>query len=167
MLKNQREMLAAFNAHGVKYLVIGGHAVGVHAEPRGTRDLDVFIKRDPENAKAVFAALAEFGAPIQGMSAADFNNDQPSTAFQMGVPPGRVDILQGIAAVTFEEAWADRVDGLLDGDTPAHIISREHLIRNKLAVGRFQDLADVEKLQESAPEEASGQGFGTAQDADE
>lgn len=152
MLKDQRDILAVFNAHGVKYLVIGGHAVGVHAEPRGTKDLDVFIKADEENSKAVFAALAEFGAPIGGMTPADFN-DKPTTVFQMGTQPGRVDILQGIAGVTFDEAWESRVEEHLDGNTPAHVISREHLIQNKLAVGRFQDLADVEKLREAALEE--------------
>ena len=152
MLKDQREIIAAFNAHGVKYLVIGGHAVSIHAEPRGTKDLDLFIKADEENSKAVFAALAEFGAPIGGMTPADFN-DKPTSVFQMGVQPGRVDILQGIAGVSFDEAWENRVEELLDGQTPAHIISREHLIQNKLAVGRYQDLADVEKLRESALEE--------------
>jgi hypothetical protein len=152
MLKDQRDIIAAFNAHGVKYLVIGGHAVSIHAEPRGTKDLDVFIKADEENSKAVFAALAEFGAPIAGMTPADFN-DKPTSVFQMGVPPGRVDILQGIAGVSFDEAWQSRVEELLDGQTPAHVISREYLIRNKLAVGRYQDLADVEKLRESALEE--------------
>jgi hypothetical protein len=151
MLKGQRDLLATLNSHKVKYLVIGGHAVGIHAEPRGTKDLDVFIKADEENSKAVFAALAEYGAPLGGMTPADFN-DKPTTVFQMGVPPGRVDILQGIAAVTFDEAWKSRVDELLDGQTPAHVISREHLIQNKLAVGRFQDLADVEKLREAALE---------------
>jgi hypothetical protein len=148
MLKDQRDIIAAFNAHGVKYLVIGGHAVGVHVEPRGTKDLDVFIKADEENSKAVFAALAEYGAPLGGMTPADFN-DRPTTVFQMGVEPGRVDILQGIAGVTFDEAWESRVEELLDGNTPAHVISREHLIQNKLAVGRHQDLADVEKLREA------------------
>jgi len=152
MLKDQRDIIAAFNAHGVKYLVIGGHAVSIHAEPRGTKDLDVFIKADEENSKAVFAALAEFGDPIAGMTPADFN-DKPTSVFQMGVPPGRVDILQGIAGVSFDEAWQSRFEELLDGQTPAHVISREHLIQNKLAVGRYQDLADVEKLRESALEE--------------
>jgi hypothetical protein len=148
MLKDQRDLLAALNAHGVKYLVVGGHAVSIHAEPRGTKDLDVFIKADAENSKAVFAALAEYGAPLGGVTPADFN-DKPTTVFQMGVQPGRVDILQGIAGVPFDEAWESRVEGFLDGETPAHIISREHLIQNKLAVGRLQDLADVEKLREA------------------
>lgn len=150
MLKDHREILAKLNAHDVKYLVIGGHAVSLHAEPRGTKDLDVFIRADEKNSRAIFAALAEYGAPLAGLSPADFN-DKPTTVFQMGVPPARVDILQGIAGVEFDEAWECRVEGLLDINTPAHIISREHLIKNKLAVGRYQDLADVEKLRESAP----------------
>jgi hypothetical protein len=128
MLKDQRDLLALLNAHGVRYLVIGGHAVSVHAEPRGTKDLDVFIKADEKNSKAVFAALMEYGAPLDGMSSADFN-DKPTTVFQMGVPPGRIDILQGIAGVPFDEAWESRVEGFLDGETPAHIISRKHLIQ--------------------------------------
>jgi hypothetical protein len=151
MLKDQRDIIAAFNAHGVKYLVIGGQAVSIHADPRGTKDLDVFIKADEENSKAVFAALAEFGAPLGGVTPADFN-DKATTVFQLGVEPGRVDILQGIAGVRFDEAWESRVEKLLDGQTTAHVISREHLIKNKLAVGRFQDLADVEKLRETALE---------------
>jgi hypothetical protein len=93
MLKDQRDLLAVFNAHGVRYLVVGAHAVGVHAEPRGTKDLDVFIQASPINSKAVFAALAEFGAPLVGMTPDDFN-DAPGSAFQMGVPPNRIDILQ-------------------------------------------------------------------------
>jgi len=71
MLKDQKEVLAALNAHGVKYLVVGGHAVSIHSEPRGTKDLDVFIKADEENSKAVFAAFADYGAPLAGMSPAD------------------------------------------------------------------------------------------------
>ena len=147
MFKDQRDIVLAFNAHGVKYLVIGAHAVGIYAEPRGTKDLDLFIKSDEENGKAVFAALAEYGAPLGKTTPADFNG-KPSSAFQLGVEPNRVDILQGIAGVTFDMAWKARVERLLDKDTPAHIISREHLIQNKLAVGRHQDLADVEKLRE-------------------
>lgn len=149
MLKDQKELLERFNANGVKYLVVGGHAVGIHAEPRGTKDLDVFIKADPENSLAVFRALTEFGAPIAGMAAEDFN-DKPTSVFQLGVPPSRIDILQGIEGVNFDEAWPSRVDEILAGQVLAHVISRDDLIKNKLAVGRLQDLADVEKLREAA-----------------
>jgi hypothetical protein len=149
MLKDQRDILAAFNAYGVKYLVVGGHAVGIYSEPRGTKDLDIFIKADRDNSHGVFAALAEYGAPIAGMTPDDFN-DKPTSIFQMGVPPGRVDIIQGIAGVDFDQAWEQRVEEVLGGNVPAHVISREHLIQNKLAVGRLQDLADVEKIREAA-----------------
>lgn len=149
VLKDQRDFLAALNAHRVKYLVVGAHAVGIHAEPRGTKDLDVFIKADEANSKAVFAALAEYGAPLGKMTPADFN-DKACPAFQLGAEPSRVDILQAIAGVAFDEAWKCRVKKFLDEDTPAYIISRDHLIQNKLAVGRYQDLADVEKLREVA-----------------
>ena len=149
MLKDQKELLERFNAHGVKYLVVGGHAVGIHAEPRGTKDLDIFIKADPENSLAVFRALTEFGAPIAGMTPEDFN-DKPTSVFQMGVPPSRIDILQGIEGVDFDEAWPGRVDETLAGQVLAHVISKDDLIKNKLAVGRLQDLADVEKIREAA-----------------
>jgi len=149
MFKDQKDIVVGFNSHGVKYLVIGAHAVGIYAEPRGTKDLDLFIKADEANSKAVFAALAEYGAPLRKMTPADFN-DKPSSVFQLGMEPNRIDILQGIAGVTFDNAWKSREERLLDKDTPAHVISREHLIQNKLAVGRHQDLADVEKLREAA-----------------
>jgi len=149
MLKDQRDLLAALNSHGVKYLVVGAHAVGVHAEPRGTKDLDVLIQSDPRNSEAVFAALAEFGAPLAGMSPADFN-DAPRSVFQIGVPPSRVDILQQIEGVTFDEAWTNRLETFIDEGIPTQVISRDDLIRNKLAVGRLQDLLDVEKIREAA-----------------
>jgi hypothetical protein len=145
MEKDQRDLILAFNANGVQYLVIGGHAVGAHSEPRGTKDLDVFIKASAENSEAVFKALAEFGAPLAGVTPADFN-DKASTVFQLGVEPDRVDLLQGIAGVGFDEAWEARVEMEFDDEIPAHVISSGHLIQNKLASGRYQDLADVEKL---------------------
>ena len=80
MLSDYTELLSILNAHRVKYLVIGAYAVAIHAQPRATKDLDVLVKADPENAKAVFAALAEFGAPLQGMTSADFAEPGPFSA---------------------------------------------------------------------------------------
>ncbi len=151
MLKDHQDILAAFNTHGVKYLVVGGHAVGIHAEPRGTKDLDIFVQANPKNSEAVFRALAEFGAPLAGMTPADFS-DTPSALYQIGVPPGRIDLLFEIDGVTFEEAWENRVDEVLADRITAHVISTKDLIRNKLATGRLQDLADVEKIREAAQE---------------
>jgi hypothetical protein len=138
-----REILRAFNAHAVKYLIVGGYAFGVHAEPRATKDLDIFIRSDEENSKAVFQALAEYGAPLGNLTAADFRD---GTTFQIGQPPTRIDILQHIDGVTFDEAWGNRIEGLVDGQIKAVVISRDDLIRNKLATGREQDILDAKTL---------------------
>jgi predicted nucleotidyltransferase len=139
-----KELLRAFNDHGVEYLVVGGYAYGVHAEPRATKDLDIFIRSDEENSQAVFQALAQFGAPLDGLSAADFMD---GSTFQVGRPPSRVDLLQRIDGITFDEAWKNRIEGLIDGEIRVVVISRKDLIRNKLASGREQDILDAKKLQ--------------------
>jgi hypothetical protein len=138
-----KELLRAFNDHAVKYLIVGGYAFGVHAEPRATKDLDIFIRSDEENSKAVFSALAQYGAPLSSFSPADFMD---GTTFQVGQPPARIDILQHIDGITFDEAWKNRVEGLLDGQVQAAVISRDDLIQNKLATGREEDILDVKKL---------------------
>lgn len=142
LTENLKDILRAFNAHSVQYLIVGAHALGVHAEPRATKDPDLFIRSDAQNADAVFKALAEFGAPLTGLTSADFAD---GTTFQIGQPPERIDILQAIDGVAFDEAWSNRVEGEIDL-IPASIISREDMIRNKIASGRLQDLADVEIL---------------------
>lgn len=149
--KNLRELLLALNAHEVEYLVVGGYAVGVHSEPRATKDLDIFIRADEKNSLAVFRALAAYGAPLESLTPNAFK-DEPTSVFQIGVPPSRIDILQCIDGVTFDEAWEYRVEALVDGDIPAHVISREYLIQNKLAAGRVQDLADVEAMRSAQKE---------------
>ena len=149
MLKDQKELLSAFNAHSVEYVIIGGHAVSEHSQPRATKDLDIFIRADQKNSEAVYRALVEYGAPVSGLSPADFRNN-PESILQIGVEPSRIDILQSIPGVTFDQVWANRVESFVDETTPAHFISRDDLIANKLAVGRNQDLADVEKMREAA-----------------
>ncbi|MGC1460741.1 MAG: DUF6036 family nucleotidyltransferase [Terracidiphilus sp.] len=143
MSKDFQDILRAFNAHKVKYLVIGGYAFGVHLEPRTTKDIDLWIRTDKENAKAVFQALAEFGAPVDGMTPDDFMD---GTIFQMGQSPERIDILQQVSGLDFDSAWGHRLEGFIDENTPALVISRDDLIRNKLASGREQDLLDVKRL---------------------
>jgi hypothetical protein len=138
-----KELLRAFNDHAVKYLIVGGYAFGVHAEPRATKDLDIFIRSDEENSKAVFRALAQYGAPLGDLTPSDFMD---GTTFQIGQPPARIDILQQIDGISFDEAWKNRVEGLVDGQIQAAVISRDDLIRNKLATGREEDMLDVKKL---------------------
>jgi len=143
MTKDMKDLLRVLNAHAVKYLVIGGYAYGVHQEPRATKDLDLFIRTDEENSKAIFAAIGAFGAPLGGLTPDDFRD---GTVFQMGQPPERVDILQQIDGISFDEAWEHRVEGRIEGEIPTFVISKDDLIRNKLASGREQDILDVKKL---------------------
>ena len=137
------ELLRIFNEKQVKYLVIGGYAVMKYAEPRFTKDLDILIWADPENAKLVYSALVEFGAPLSGLSEGDFTKEE--WFYQMGRPPARIDILMSIDGVRFESAWDNRVESDIDG-VPAHIISKQDLIIAKRAAGRPQDLIDIESL---------------------
>jgi Nucleotidyl transferase of unknown function (DUF2204) len=147
MLKDQKELLSEFNAHGVEYLIVGGHAVNLHGVPRTTKDLDVLIRDDEQNSEKVYAALASFGAPLHGLTQADFR-DHPDQILQIGVEPSRVDILQAIPGITFDEAWANRVEGRIDKDLTAPFLGREDLILNKELTGRPRDLGDVAELRE-------------------
>jgi hypothetical protein len=143
-----RDLLRLFNAHKVRYLVIGGYAVMKYTEPRYTKDLDVWVEATPRNAKAVFKALRKFEAPLANLTEADFATE--GFFYQMGRPPARVDILMSIRGVLFADAWSNRVVSDFDGVT-GYVISRKDLIANKKAVGRPQDLVDLNSLVESEP----------------
>jgi len=140
------DLLRLLDANHVRYLVVGGYAVVQYAEPRYTKDLDVWIRADADNAKAVFRALREFGAPLGGLTESDFASE--GYFYQMGVPPVRVDILMGIPGVNFDEAWQRRFEADFDGLTVS-FISKQDLIQSKLASGRPQDLIDAESLSSS------------------
>ena len=137
------DLLSLFNARGVRFLVVGGYAVVQHAEPRFTNDLDLCIGADKPNAVAVFDALRDFGAPLAGLAATDFQEE--GYFYRMGTPPSRVDILMGIPGISFNPAWQRRVEVDFDG-LLVPFISREDLIEAKRASGRPQDLLDVESL---------------------
>jgi hypothetical protein len=137
------DLLRLFNNNGVKYLVIGGYAVIQHTEPRFTKDLDLWISTDTANAKAVYKSLKEFGAPLTGLTEADFSEE--GYFYQMGVPPVRIDILMGIPGLQFSEAWERRIEVDFE-DLPVTFISREDLITSKRASGRPQDLIDANLL---------------------
>jgi hypothetical protein len=144
MHKDFKDLLSSFNAHNVRYLIVGGYAYAEYTEPRTTKDLDLFVRPDPENALGTYTALAEFGAYLVGVTAADFAN--PGTVFQIGVAPFRVDVLNRIDGVTFDQAYETSEPRLVDDEVPVRYISLDNLIANKLAAGRPQDLLDVDKL---------------------
>jgi hypothetical protein len=144
MEKDQRDLLLAFNEQSVKYMIVGGYALGRYAEPRVTKDLALFVEASQENAGKVFTALAKFGAPLAGLTPADFQD--PYSGFQLGLPPNQIDIILAISDVSFAEAWAESTIGSTGEGIQVRYISLQHLIRNKLAAGRLQDLADAEAL---------------------
>jgi len=145
-----KELLSAFNEHRVKYLIVGGYAVAIHAQPRATKDLDIFVQPEPKNAEAVYAALAKFGAPTADLKPADLID--PRSFFRMGVAPQMIEIFPQISGIKFDDAWQRRIEAVIDEPTglKAFVISAEDLITNKLAAARLQDLADVEAVRKAA-----------------
>ena len=139
-----RDLLSAFNAHGVEYLIVGAYAMAAHGRVRATGDIDVWINSTANNARQVIRALSEFGAPLHDLCEADLC--KPGVVFQIGVAPIRIDILTRIDDVDFSEAWTARFNTRF-ADQSVSVLSEAHLIRNKRAVGRSQDLADVEWLE--------------------
>jgi hypothetical protein len=142
------EFLCALIARRVRFLLIGGHAVAAHGEPRLTEDLDVFVEPTLANARRLRSALIDFGfgaaAPSPRLLA---TRDK---VFMLGRKPWRIDILTGIDGVSFREAWASRVSADFE-TTPLYVIGRTALIKNKRAAARDKDLVDVAHLQELPP----------------
>lgn len=143
MLKDWIELLVELDDAGIEYLVVGGIAVGYHARPRYTKDLDLLISVSPPDQHKLFDCLKEFGAPVHLVKAEEFLQDD--FIFHFGVPPWRIDILTSIPGVDFADAYARRVKLPL-GEYSADCISREDLIVSKRASGRPQDLLDLESL---------------------
>jgi hypothetical protein len=147
------EMLAALSDAGADYLVVGAHALAAHGIPRATGDLDIWVRPTPENAARVWAALEAFGAPLHALELQDLYS--PEVVFQIGLPPNRIDLLTSISGVAFDDAWRDRIIVTVSGqDVPT--IGRDDFIRNKKAVGRPRDLADVAELEETRPQSERG-----------
>ena len=158
MYQDYKDLLSAFHAHGVKYLIVGGYAVMFHAQPRATKDIDLFIKADSANAQATYAALSQFGAPLHNTRPEDFA--ERTTFFRFGYEPRAVDILPSIPGVDFDAAWDRRIEATIDPESGlrAFFISRDDLITAKRAAARPQDLADVDAIRRAAesqrPEDA-------------
>ena len=141
--RDLRELLKCFLTHEVRFLVIGGHAVSFHGYPRFTKDLDVWIERSDENASKIVLALKDFGLDFEGLCKEMFTDESRMT--QMGREPNRVDILHTIKGVEFPECFARSSIAMIDG-APIPIISKNDLLKNKIATGRSQDLADADQL---------------------
>ena len=139
-----RDLLKTLNDYGVKYLIAGGYAVMYHTEPRFTKDIDIWVEPTISNAKKLWKALAEFGAPLEKVTIDDFCNKE--LIYQIGVAPTRIDIMMDIPGVEFEKAWQNRIQSKY-GEIPIFIMSLNDLIKAKKTAGRDQDLLDLKRLQ--------------------
>ena len=142
--KDWREFLELLNSRGVDYVVVGAQSLAFHGRPRHTGDLDILIRPTPDNARLLLALLNEFGFEQSGFKETDFL--QPDQIIQLGRVPSRIDLLTTISGVSTNEAFASKISATLDG-IPVFVLSRDALIRNKRAVGRPQDLADIAALE--------------------
>ncbi len=138
------DLLKAFVAADVRFLVVGAYALALYGRPRATGDLDVWVDATPGNARRIIEALRSFGAPVEQVSEADFAS--PGVTYQIGVPPGRIDILTELTGLTFADAWPGRLRHAF-GDVDVDFIGREAFVRNKRATGRPKDLGDIEGLE--------------------
>jgi hypothetical protein len=138
-----KEFLKLLNGKKVRYLLIGGYAVGYHGYPRATADMDIWIAVHPENAERMVAVLQEFGFNLPELKPDLFLVE--NKIIRMGNPPMRLEISTGISGVKFEESYASRVVDKLDG-VEVNIISLSQLKANKKAAGRLKDLSDLENL---------------------
>lgn len=138
-----KDLFKTLNRHKVKYLVIGAYAVAYYAEPRYTKDLDIWVSNDTANIKRLYSALVDFGAPLKSVSAADFANRK--MIYQIGIAPVRIDILMGVSGIKFENAWQNRKRAFYGGIS-INILGIKELIYSKKKTGREHDILDIKKL---------------------
>lgn len=139
------DIVAALNAVGARFLVVGAYAMAAHGVPRATGDFDVWVEPGPENGPRVYEALTRFGAPLQALGITLRDLLAPGVVCQIGLPPRRIDVTTVIDGVEFAEAWKGRLEGSLGSERVSYL-GREALLRNKQAAGRAKDLADIAAL---------------------
>jgi hypothetical protein len=142
--KDWREFLELLNSRGVDYVIVGAHSVALHGRPRYTGDLDILVRPTPENARMLVDILNEFGFAESGFKEPDFLKAEH--LIQLGRAPTRIDLLTSLSGVSSEEAFATKVLAEIDGIS-VFVLGRDALMRNKRAVGRPQDLADLDTLE--------------------
>jgi len=141
--KDFKEFIELLNENKVKYLIVGGYAVGFHGHPRYTKDLDIWILTSEENSKNILNAIHQFGFSNVGLKSKDFLN--PDEFVQLGYPPNRIDLVMSCDGIEFNECYNSKVDVEIEG-TKISFINLENLKKNKKATGRIQDKADLDNL---------------------
>ena len=141
--KDLSEFVALLLSHRVSFILVGGHALAYHGAPRFTEDIDFLVLSDPENASKLIQVLDDFGFSSVGLNVADFLI--PERVIQLGMAPHRIDLLTSLSGVTWDEAWSSHEMVALDV-YQVPVISKQVLIRNKVATNRLQDQADIARL---------------------
>ncbi len=135
-----KECIESLLCHGVEFVVIGGYAVAAHGRPRYTGDIDFFVRKSPENARKIVAALHEFFGPLPEIKEENFLDDDRMSQF--GIEPLRIDFLVCIKGIDFDTVWSNRVM-ICHGGIDIPFISLSDLLANKRATGRNKDLLDL------------------------
>jgi hypothetical protein len=137
------DLLRSFNKYKVKYCIVGAFALSFYARPRYTKDMDMFVEASEGNGARIIKALKHFGFGVLKLAAHDFTKEKQ--IIQLGYEPVRIDLLTSIEGCAFKEVWRHKKQGKY-GKTKVFFIGRKELIKNKKALGRRQDQADLELL---------------------
>jgi predicted nucleotidyltransferase len=138
-----KDFLRLLNSHNVRYLLVGGYAVGYHGYPRATGDMDIWIERSELNSKKIYSAFRDFGMSAEAISESLFS--EKNKVIRMGVPPVRLEVITSASGVDFNECFSNREVIEIDG-IPINFISLQDLKKNKHAAGRYKDMEDLEHL---------------------
>src|SRR5262245_685727 len=141
--KDWREFLELLNSRSVDYVIVGAQSLAFHGRPRHTGDLDILVRPSSDNARLLLALLNQFGFERSNFEETDFL--QPEQIIQLGRAPSWIALLTSISGVSTNEAFASKISAILDG-IPVFVLGKDELIRNKRAVSRPQDLADLAVL---------------------
>jgi predicted nucleotidyltransferase len=142
--KDFKEFIKLLNENEVRYLLVGGYAIAMHGHPRYTKDMDLWIWLNKRNAEKLLVVLDRFGFSGLNYRIEDFLN--PENVIQLGVPPNRIDLITDLTGVEFETCYESRIKIKID-EIEIPLIDLENLKKNKRALGRHQDLADLENLE--------------------
>lgn len=149
--KDFEEFLEAFNKNLVEYCIVGAYAVGYHAEPRTTKDIDVLVRSTKENAEKIVKAINDFGFGSLDIKIDDLTTKD--TIIQLGYAPNRIDIITSIAGVDFDEVWNNKENSKF-GVVKAYFIGLNELIKSKESSKEqrerkediYKDMHDIEIL---------------------
>ncbi len=141
--KDYEDLLKLFNSHRVRYCVVGAFAVAFYAVPRYTKDMDILVEPDENNARKIVKALKDFG--FSGLNLKEEDFVYPGRVIQLGYEPIRIDILTSISGVKFGDAWKNRKK-IAYGGIKVFFIGKKELVKSKKASSRKQDKIDLEVI---------------------